>query len=235
MRVTLKSNLLEMCIFTVQALIAGGGAIGSRLAAYLSERGEDVAVIEQDKEKCERISRNSDARVYNGNTLDPELLMEAGIQNADAFIVALGNDLLTRKVVDFAKSQFGVPKVIAIAKESELRDQIKSSGADKVICSQDEVLDTVEGVLQSAETRTIFHDNESHCLITRVAVRATSKALGQELSKIEEKSAKVCGLVRRNTFRLPGEDTAIEMGDELYVIGDVEGVEKVIDRVRQEA
>lgn len=202
---------------------------------YLSQRGDDVAVIDQDRERCEWISKNSDARVYNGNALDPELLMEAGMGKADALIVALGNDQLTRKVVDFTKSQFGVPKVIAIANESEMAEQIKADGADTVICSQDEVLAQLENVLQPGTSRTVYYDKQRSCQISRVIVRATSRALGKAASKLESKSARVSGIIRGETFMFPDPETTIEMGDEVFIMGREEAVEKTIREISEES
>ncbi len=219
----------------MQTLIAGGGIIGSRLAMYLTERGEDVIVIDEDKERCEWLSKNTDAKVYNGSMLNPELLMEAGIDKVDALIVALGNDQLTRKVVDFAKSQFGVPKIVAIAKESELCEQIMASGADKVICSEDEVLNEVENVVQSGAFKTIYKDSRTESLISKVTVRARSNALGKPVTKIENKLAKISGIIRDRVLFFPDQDTTLEMGDELLIIGRQPDVEKVVNSVNEES
>lgn len=219
----------------MQTLIAGGGTIGSKLAIYLAERGEDVIVIDEDRARCEWLSKNTDAKVYNGSMLNPELLMEAGIDKVDALIVALGNDQLTRKVVEFAKSQFGVPKVVAIAKESELCEQIKASGADKVICSEDEVLNEVENVVQAGAFKTIYKDRQTKSLISKITVRARSNALGKPVTKIENKLAKISGIIRDRVFFFPDHDTTLEMGDELLIIGRQPDVEKVVNSVNEES
>jgi trk system potassium uptake protein len=218
----------------LQTLIAGGGTIGSKLAMYLTERGDDVTVIEEDRAKSEWLSKNSDAKVYNGNMLNPELLMEAGIDKADTLIVALGDDQLTRKVVDVAKSQFGVPRVIAIAKETEFCEQIRASGADQVICSEDEVVDKVESMLVPSNMKTIYKDGLGEFLITKVSVGGRSGALGKLVSKIEDKFAKVSGIARNHTLFFPTEETTIEMGDELFIIGRKKDLDKVVDIINQE-
>lgn len=220
---------------SLPTLIAGGGSIGSRLAVYLSQRGEEVTVVEDDGKKCEWISKNSDAKVYHGSPLDPELLMQAGIDKADTLIVAMGNDQLTRKVVNFAKTQFGIPKVFAIARESEHSDQIRSSGANRVICSQDEVLDEVENALNSGSNRTIYHDEQRSCLISRATLRATSNAIGKSVSKLQNKSVKISGIIRDGNLMFPFEDTVLEMGDELFIIGMQEAVEKLVSEISQES
>ncbi len=219
----------------MQTVIAGAGAIGSKLAVYLSERGDDVTVIDEDKAKCEWVSKNTDARVYNGNVLDPKLLMQAGMDKIDALIIALGDDQVTRKMVDVAKSQFGVPKVVAIAQDSQLLDPINSSGADMVISSQDAVLDEVEDVLQNGGvSRRLYHDEQRKYLISKVIVRATSEALGKQVTKLESKSARISGIVRDGNLFFPSEDTSLEMGDEVFIIGKEDEVEKLVNLVKQE-
>jgi trk system potassium uptake protein len=219
----------------LQTLIAGAGAIGSRLAVYLSERGDDVTVIDDDKAKCEWVSKNTDARCYNGSVLDPQVLMDAGADKIDALIIALGDDQITRKVIDIAKSQFGVPKVIAIAQDSQLLDPITSRGADKVICSQDAVVEEVENVLQTGGiSRRLYHDEQGKYLISKVTVRATSEALGKQVSRLESKSARISGIVRDGNLIFPSEDTSLEMGDEVFIIGKEDEVEKLVDLIKQE-
>ncbi|MDA4123987.1 MAG: TrkA family potassium uptake protein [Thaumarchaeota archaeon] len=216
-------------------LVTGGGVIGSRLAVYLSQIGEDVTVVEEDRKKCEWISKNSDAKVYNGSALDPDLLMQAGIDKADTLIVAMGNDQLTRKVVDLAKKQFGIPKVFAITRESEHSDQIRSSGANRVICAQDEVLDEAKRALNSGADRMIYHDVQRGCLISRATLRATSSAIGKPISKFQNKSARISGLIRDGNLMFPFEDTTLEMGDELFIIGMQDDVEEVVRVLSEES
>lgn len=218
----------------MQTLIAGGGTIGSKLAMYLSERGNDVTVIEEDRAKSEWLSKNSDAKVYNGNVLDSELLKEAGIDRTDTLIVALGDDQLTRKVVEVAKSQFGVPRVVAIANESALCEQIRASGANRVICSEDEVLNEVENVLEPSTSKTIYKDNRGEFLISKVSVSAGSRVLGKPVSSIEEKFVKVPGIFRGQALFFPTNDTTLEMGDELFIIGRQEHVDRVVNMVNEE-
>ncbi len=219
----------------MQTLIAGGGTIGARLAIYLTLRGEDVTIVEENRERSEWLSKNIDAKVYNGNMLNPELIMEAGIGKADTLIVTLGDDQLTRKVVEFAKSQFGIPRVLAVAKESELCEQIRASGADKVICSEEEVLKEVENALETGSSKTLYKENHNGILISKVAIRARSKALGKQVSKLENKFARVSGIVRNGSFFFPTDDATLEMGDELFVVGREEDVQKVVDEISEES
>jgi trk system potassium uptake protein TrkA len=219
----------------LQTLIIGGGSIGSKVAIFLSRNGETVRVVEQDKPKSEWLSKNSDATVFNGNALDPAILLEAGIDKADILIVAVDSDELAVKVVDFAKSQFGVQKVIAIARSSEFSDILRQSGADHVISAEDEVLNKMESILQRNDgQRTIFADKQNNYRISRITVRATSRMLGKRVSKVERAKAKVAAILRGGSLMFPDDETVLEMGDEVFVIGNENDIDKVASLIQQE-
>jgi trk system potassium uptake protein len=220
----------------LQTLITGGGAVGAKVAIFLSRSGENVKVVEQDKARSEWLSKNSDASVFNGNALDPAILLEAGIDKADTLIVTIGSDEIAAKIVDFAKSQFGVQRVIACTKSADYTELIQRSGADKVICAEDQVLNEIEIVLQRNEgQRTIFADKQNDYRISRIVVRATSRMLGKRVSKIERARGRVSGILRGGRLLFPDDETDLEMGDEIFVIGTEEDVDKIASLVLQES
>gem|GEM_PF-1408158 len=212
-------------------LIAGGGSVAARVARMLSERGENVTLIDEDKQRCEWLSKNSDAQVYNGNILDPSILLEAGIDKADTLVVALAVDEISRKLVDLAKSQFGVPRVVAVLNSSDLKDKIKESGADKVIVSEELLFNELEGLFQTPGQKTLYLDREQDRKVTRVSVRATSELLGEKVTKISNKSAKIVAIGRGGNTVFPDDDTVLQMGDEVFLIGNEREVDKLASKV----
>lgn len=216
----------------MQTLIAGGGGIGYKIAAYLSDHGENVIIIDRDKSRCDWLCKNTDASVYNGNILDAALLMEAGIDKADSLITALGNDETTLRLVDFAKSQFGIPKVIAVVKSTDVTEKAKESGADKVVCSEDAVLNEIENSLRSNGHRTVYSDRKRNAKVEWLRVKATSGALGKEISKLQDgRNARIAMIARGDEIVLPPEDFQLQMGDELFITGRDEAIEKLVEEI----
>lgn len=215
----------------MQILIAGGGNVGGRLAVYLSQRGDRVTLIDKDKERCEWASKHSDAVVYRGNALDPRLLNEAEIAKADSMIIALGDDDATREMVRLAKYQFGVPKVIALIKDSENAATIMKLGAEKVVSAEDVVLKEVKGMLNRRGHRILFHEGDKDFKIEQVTVRATSAMLGKKVSRLGNRLARVVGVIRAGALLFPREDLELQLGDEVIVIGEEVGVGKVTSQV----
>ncbi|HQL03297.1 MAG TPA: Trk system potassium transporter TrkA, partial [Synergistales bacterium] len=101
--VTSKSQAQDMeVLFTnkktpelKRVIIVGGGKIGFQVATRLGLRypGLDLRLIDEDREKCEKLSRELDkAIVIHGDGMDEELLRNEGIDEADGFVTTTAND-----------------------------------------------------------------------------------------------------------------------------------------------
>jgi trk system potassium uptake protein len=214
-------------------LIAGSGEVGTRLAVYLSHRGEKVTLVDSDKSRCEWVSRNSDAVVYRGNVLNPSVLTEAEIMKTDSLVVALANDQIARELIRLAKSQFGVPRVIAVAKDAASGERMQKMGADEVICSDDIVLGKVKSLLHRKGHRVLYYDGGGDYKIEQVSIKATSGMLGKKISALGNKLARVVGVMRGGKLLFPKDETELQMGDEVIVIGEEGGVGKVCAQIEE--
>jgi trk system potassium uptake protein len=214
-------------------LIAGSGEVGTRLAVYLSHRGEKVTLVDSDKSRCEWVSRNSDAVVYRGNVLNPSVLTEAEIMKTDSLVVALANDQIARELIRLAKSQFGVPRVIAVAKDAASGERMQKMGADEVICSDDIVLGKVKSLLHRKGHRVLYYDGGGDYKIEQVSIKATSGMLGKKISGLGNKLARVVGVMRGGNLLFPKDETELQMGDEVIVIGEEGGVGKVCAQIEE--
>ena len=75
-------------------VIAGGGKVGSYLANVLLESGNEVAVIEQNKQLADALSVALEGRylIICGDCCDSRFQEDAGIRSADIFVGATGQD-----------------------------------------------------------------------------------------------------------------------------------------------
>jgi trk system potassium uptake protein TrkA len=64
-------------------IIAGGGRVGFQTAELLAARDENVTIVEQDEERVEEIADAWIATVIQGDASDPDILEQAGIDDAD--------------------------------------------------------------------------------------------------------------------------------------------------------
>ena len=75
------------------ALIVGGGTLGYYLAKQLLDMKIRVRIVEKDSRRCEELSELlPDAVIINGDGTDKKLLLQSGLQAAEAFITLTNID-----------------------------------------------------------------------------------------------------------------------------------------------
>lgn len=98
----------------MKIIVMGCGRVGSQLSNLLANRGHDVTVIDhRDVDAAARLGPHFKGRMINGLGFDQQVLLEAGIKQADAFIAASASDNANIVGARIARNIFHVPRVIA--------------------------------------------------------------------------------------------------------------------------
>ena len=84
-------------------VVMGAGEVGFHLAKSLSQQGHDVAVIELDPVKRERIADQLDVRVVGGNGAHPPVLAAAGVEGCELFMAVSSSDEANLAAANIAK------------------------------------------------------------------------------------------------------------------------------------
>lgn len=74
----------------MRILIAGGGQTATLIASRLIREGNEIAIIEQDPERCQALEETLDARIIQANAASINTLRQAGIADAE-MLIALTN------------------------------------------------------------------------------------------------------------------------------------------------
>jgi trk system potassium uptake protein TrkA len=103
----------------VFVLIVGAGRVGSSVAKTALTAGHEVSVLDEDPLSHERLDVGAEGtwedrggRFTVGTALEIDALLEAGIEQADAFIAATDGDNTNLVVAQLASKRFGVDRVI---------------------------------------------------------------------------------------------------------------------------
>ncbi|MFH1149850.1 MAG: NAD-binding protein [Actinomycetota bacterium] len=94
-------------------IVAGCGRVGSQLAQALSYEAHDVVVIDKDAGAFRRLGGTFNGITLEGVAFDEELLLEAGIDQADAFAAVTNHDNTNLMAAEVATTVFEVPRVIS--------------------------------------------------------------------------------------------------------------------------
>src|SRR4026208_2056173 len=98
----------------MSVLIAGGGKIGANLARSLLRAGHEVTLVEQRRDRFERLQGEVRHAGPNGDAPERPVLERAGIQRPPSIVVAVtGDDEDNIVICQLAREKYGVEKVIA--------------------------------------------------------------------------------------------------------------------------
>ena len=93
--------------------IVGCGRLGSMLAEDLANNGYDIAIIDRNAKNLETLGSGFNGLRIKGVEFDNDVLIDAGIKQADCLIAATPFDNINITVALVAKKIFNVPRIIA--------------------------------------------------------------------------------------------------------------------------
>jgi trk system potassium uptake protein TrkA len=76
----------------MKAVVIGCGRVGSAVALQLAEDGWDVTAVDENEEALTRLGRGWKGGFVVGHAMESDVLLAAGIDKADAAVVATSGD-----------------------------------------------------------------------------------------------------------------------------------------------
>jgi trk system potassium uptake protein TrkA len=97
----------------MRVVILGCGRVGSTLALMLDSEGHEVSIIDMDSSAFRRLGESFGGRPISGVGISADVLRNAGIENAAAFLAVTNGDNTNIMAAQIAKVLFQVPRVMA--------------------------------------------------------------------------------------------------------------------------
>lgn len=97
----------------MKVIIMGYGRIGSQVAKLLMEQGHEVTIIDHDANADTRLSPSFKGKLIRGLGFDRNVLLQAGIEQTEAFVAASMSDNANIVAARIARNIFHVPRVVA--------------------------------------------------------------------------------------------------------------------------
>lgn len=206
-------------------VIMGCGRVGSTLAHSLEERGHTVSVIDQNPEAFRRLGPNFRGTTVAGVGFEQQVLIEAGIERADAFAAVSSGDNSNIISARLARESYGVLRVVARIydqKRAEVYERLGIPTVATVRWTADRMLRALcpDGNIE------IWRDSTSTVALIEVAVHPAW--IGHRLSALETASgARVAYVNRFGVGELPTESTVVQDGDQVFMLVTDDMVEQV--------
>ena len=158
-------------------VILGAGRVGESVAESLVSEKNDITIIDTDPARLRVLQERLDLRGVAGNGIQPSVLQDAGIEDADLFIACAPMDETNLVACKVAHDRFGVQTRIARIRSPEFQDGAHILGkdgfaVDQVICPEESVTRYIRKLIEYPEALQVLEF--AHGLLSLIAVRAVA-------------------------------------------------------------
>src|SRR2546422_1308649 len=136
----------------MKALIIGCGRVGSSIALVLNAEEWDVTVVDENEDALSRLGENWPGAFLVGHGMDADLLREAGIEEADAVVVATDGDNTNIVIGQVAQKRFGIQCVVVRILDPARADFYRQRGM-RTVCPTSTAIDVLTESVRSCEIR----------------------------------------------------------------------------------
>jgi trk system potassium uptake protein TrkA len=228
----------------VNIVILGAGRVGESVAESLVSERNDITVIDTDPTRLHALQDRLDLRGVAGNGIQPSVLEEAGIGDADLFIACAPMDETNLVACKVAHDRFNVPTTIARLRSPEfvdgapLMDKATGFAVDRVICPEESVTRYIGKLVEHPQALQVLEF--AHGLVSLAAVRAVAggplvrHSLADIPALVPGAQMRIVAIYRQDQALtdLDGR-TRIEPGDEVFVLAATQDITTVLAALRE--
>ena len=216
-------------------IIAGDGKVGSTLARQLSAEGYDITLIDSDRQVLNSSMERMDVMAVHGNCAAMDVLLQAGIKDADLLIAATSADEVNLLCCTTAHGLNPKLHTIARIRNPEYAEQIYEMrdifGLSMAINPEKQAATEIERLLKYPGflRRDTFAKGRAE--IVELRIDDDSKLRGvsmMDLPGIVKCRVLVCAVLRNGTAVTPGANFVLEEGDRIFVTAPTETLTQLL-------
>ncbi len=211
----------------MHVIVVGAGEVGSYVAELLTRHGNDVAVIETDRERLRDIGDRLDVLVVEGSGTHPHVLESAGLEKADLVVAVTAYDEVNLIAALLAR-QAGVERTVVRIEAECLRgreaQQLREAiGANLVIDPDAETAAEILELLETPGATEIAQLASGEVIVVGSTLTADAPLCGQTLSEIAaqyepEWEFLVAARTRDGVTIIPRADERLMADDHLWLV-----------------
>ena len=196
------------------AVIAGGGSIGMLLAEKISENNATATIIEIDKTQAHKIATElSSTSVVCGDTLDADILEEAGVATTGTFLSVSNDDEVNMLSALLAK-RMGAAHTVALVNNPGFVPLMSTLGIDAVVNPPQITVSSILEHVRRGRIRDVHSVMEDHGEVLEAEIMPSSPLVGQTLRNARiPKGLSFGAIIRKGTVLAVRGDTTIEAND----------------------
>jgi trk system potassium uptake protein len=201
-------------------IVAGGGKVGANVARSLMRLGNEVTLIEQQRDRFQRLEDEFEHQVQRGDATELHVLERAGIARPPDIVLALtGDDEDNLIIAQLAKEKYGVAKVIARVNDPRNQAHFDLLGISPTVCATSSIMALVEHEVPEHDLIHLLELRKENLEIVEVQIDRDSKAAGKRIERLElPDGARLISVMRNGRAEIAVGATQLEAGDQVLAI-----------------
>ncbi len=205
----------------MKVIIVGCGRLGVILAERLLRKKTDLAIIDNVRASFNNLPPDFEGQTIEGEALNQDVLIRAGIDKADALVAVTNCDPLNAVVAHIARTIFNVPHVVVRNYDPRWRELHELFGF-QVISSTAWGAQRIEEMIENEDIKMVYSAGNGEVEIYEFEIpdHLTGHKLGEIMNSTESLPV---SLTRAGIAMLPDNDTLLAKDDVLQVSATPEG------------
>lgn len=213
----------------MNVIVIGCGRVGSSLAYRLFKAGHQVAVIDRNSEAFLNLPPDFTGRLHEGDALSQDVLVRAGIQQADAVAVVTNSDPMNAVVGHVVREEYHIPVVITRNYDPNFRSLFEEFNL-QVVSSAGWGAQRIEEMLSATAMPAVFSAGNGEVEVYEFLI--PKKMHGKKIEElVAGKECVPIALSRAGRAMLPEKDLSVQEGDMLYVSASFTGIQELRNRL----
>lgn len=206
----------------MKIIIVGCGRVGAELAYRLFQQGHNVTIIDQTAKAFTNLNPNFRGRSIEGEALNQDLLLRAGIDSADGLAAVTNSDTLNAAVAHIARTVYNLSNVVVRNYNPDFR-AIHEAFGHQIVGSSSWGAQRIEELLSHREIRSVFSSGNGEIEIYEFSI--PKQWHGYPLSDlIPQQGCRIVSLTRSGRAFLPESTISLEKGDILLISASDSGI-----------
>jgi trk system potassium uptake protein TrkA len=209
----------------MRVAIAGAGAVGRSIAQELLENGHEVLLVDKDPKaiKVEVVPR---AEWLLADACEISALDDAALERCQVVVAATGDDKVNLVVSLLAKTEYGVPRVVARINHPKNEWLFNESWGVDVAVSTPRLLSAlVEEAVSVGDLVRLMTFRQGDANLVELTLPEDAPLNGQRVGSVDwPRDTALVAILREGRVLVPTPDDTLEAGDELMFVAiqDVE-------------
>lgn len=203
----------------MRVAIAGAGKVGRAIARELIQNGHQILLIDRDAAQA-RPGVVEGAEVLMADACEVSALEEVRLFECDVVVAATGDDKVNLVVSLLAKTEFGVPRVVARVNHPKNEWMFDSTwGVDVAVSTPRMLSALVEEAVSVGDLVRLFSFRQGEADLVEITLASDSPVAGQRVgAQSWPEDTALVAIVRGDRVIAPTADDPLEIGDELIFV-----------------